>query len=53
MGNLVLVHLFKSTNSKSKYAKNSGLNIVTEISEAQEFYKELLVHLKQIIVLTI
>ena len=28
----------KSINSKSEYAKNSGLNIVTEISEAKKFY---------------
>ena len=29
----------KSINSKNEYAKSSGLNIVTEISEAKEFYK--------------
>ena len=29
----------KSINSKSEYAKNSGLNIVTQISKAKEFYK--------------
>ena len=29
----------KSIHSKNEYAKSSGLNIVTEISEAKEFYK--------------
>ena len=29
----------KSIHSKNEYAKSAGLNIVTEISEAKEFYK--------------
>ena len=38
----------KSINSKSEYAKHSGLNIVTEISEAKEFYKAEEYHQKYI-----
>ena len=29
----------KSIHSKNEYAKSAGINIVTEISEAKEFYK--------------
>ena len=38
----------KSINSKNQYAKSSGLNIVTEISEAKEFYKAEEYHQKYI-----
>tara|TARA_A100001015_G_scaffold119698_1_gene132749 strand:- start:515 stop:976 length:462 start_codon:yes stop_codon:yes gene_type:complete len=38
----------KSIHSKSEYAKASGLNIVTEISEAREFYKAEEYHQKYI-----
>ena len=38
----------KSINSKNEYAKSSGLNIVTEISEANEFYKAEEYHQKYI-----
>ena len=38
----------KSIHSKNEYAKNSGLNIVTEISEAKEFYKAEEYHQKYI-----
>ena len=38
----------KSINSKSEYSKKSGLNIVTEISEAKEFYKAEEYHQKYI-----
>ena len=38
----------KSINSKNEYAKSSGLNIVTEISEAKEFYKAEEYHQKYI-----
>ena len=38
----------KSINSKSEYANNTGLNIVTEISEAKEFYKAEEYHQKYI-----
>ena len=38
----------KSINSKSEYSKKSGLNIVTEISQAQEFYKAEEYHQKYI-----
>ena len=38
----------KSINSKSEYAKNSGLILVTEISEAKEFYKAEEYHQKYI-----
>ena len=38
----------KSINSKKEYAKSSGLNIVTEISEAKEFYKAEEYHQKYI-----
>ena len=38
----------KSIHSKNEYAKSSGLNIVTEISEAKEFYKAEEYHQKYI-----
>ena len=38
----------KSINSKNEYSKNSGLNIVTEISKAKEFYKAEEYHQKYI-----
>ncbi len=38
----------KSIYSKNEYAKSSGLNIVTEISEAKEFYKAEEYHQKYI-----
>ena len=38
----------KSINSKNEYSKNSGLNIVTEISQAKEFYKAEEYHQKYI-----
>jgi len=38
----------KSINSKNEYAKSAGLNIVTEISEAKEFYKAEEYHQKYI-----
>ena len=38
----------KSINSKSRYENNSGLHIVTEISEAKEFYKAEEYHQKYI-----
>ena len=38
----------KSILSKNEYAKSSGLNIVTEISEAKEFYKAEEYHQKYI-----
>ena len=38
----------KSINSKNEYAKNSGLDIVTEISGAKEFYKAEEYHQKYI-----
>ncbi len=38
----------KSIHSKNEYAKNAGLNIVTEISEAKEFYKAEEYHQKYI-----
>ena len=38
----------KSIHSKSEYSKSSGLNIVTEISEAKEFYKAEEYHQKYI-----
>ena len=38
----------KSINSKEEYAKASGLNIVTEISEAKKFYKAEEYHQKYI-----
>ena len=38
----------KSINSKSEYSKNLGLNIVTEISEAKEFYEAEEYHQKYI-----
>ena len=38
----------KSIQSKNEYAKSSGLNIVTEISEAKEFYKAEEYHQKYI-----
>ena len=38
----------KSINSKNEYSKSSGLNIVTEISEAKEFYKAEEYHQKYI-----
>jgi len=39
---------YKSINSKNEYAKSAGLNIVTEISEAKEFYKAEEYHQKYI-----
>jgi len=38
----------KSIHSKNEYAKSAGLNIVTEISEAKEFYKAEEYHQKYI-----
>ena len=38
----------KSIHSKNEYTKSSGLNIVTEISEAKEFYKAEEYHQKYI-----
>ena len=38
----------KSINSKNEYSKKSGLNIVTEISKAKEFYKAEEYHQKYI-----
>ncbi|MDC3075582.1 peptide-methionine (S)-S-oxide reductase MsrA [Pelagibacteraceae bacterium] len=38
----------KSINSKNEYAKSSGLDIVTEISKAKEFYKAEEYHQKYI-----
>tara|TARA_A100000164_G_scaffold142005_1_gene126185 strand:+ start:265 stop:726 length:462 start_codon:yes stop_codon:yes gene_type:complete len=38
----------KSINSKNEYSQSSGLNIVTEISEAKEFYKAEEYHQKYI-----
>ena len=38
----------KSINSKNEYAKSLGLNIVTEILEAKEFYKAEEYHQKYI-----
>ncbi len=38
----------KSINSKNEYAKSAGLNIVTEISMAKEFYKAEEYHQKYI-----
>ena len=38
----------KSILSKNEYAKNTGLNIVTEISKAEEFYKAEEYHQKYI-----
>ena len=38
----------KSIHSKSEYAKKSGLNIITEISEIKEFYKAEEYHQKYI-----